>query len=249
MLFDLFSALGVSLLINLSIFLLAYSLKTDKLTDISYSLTIFAINLYGYLVGDMQATDTVIAVLISIWALRLGSYLFYRISVIGKDDRFNDIKENFVSFLSFWIMQGITCMLILTPALIIYRLKITISPWLLSIGLLLAILGLVIETIADSQKFSFKRKNPTQFISHGLWKTLRHPNYTGELMFWWGIFIASFTLEYYYIALLGPIWISIIILKFSGIPPLDKKWKKNYGNDPAFQKYYQKSYRLIPYLY
>jgi steroid 5-alpha reductase family enzyme len=115
--------------------------------------------------------------------------------------------------------------------------------------LLLAGFGLALEVVADSQKFRFKRSNPKQFMKSGVWSLLQHPNYSGELLFWWGLFIACLPFTVWYYTILGPIWISLIIIRFSGISILQKKWMENYGDDPEFQAYQKRTSKLIPFIY
>ncbi len=244
-----FVAIAFSVLFNLILYVFAYLLQTDKITDLSYSLTFVVIAISGFMkFGDSQL-DFIILCLVLMWAFRLGAYLFYRILKIGHDDRFDDIRSNPISFLKFWIMQGITCALVSFPVIAVYQ-----SPTIdmnagFAIGALLSFAGFFIETMADFQKFNFKLQNPKKFMNEGIWKKIRHPNYTGELMFWWGTFICALSTGAGWLPILGPIWISLIILKFSGIPPLETKWEKNYGNQESFKNYWQNSYRLVPFVY
>jgi steroid 5-alpha reductase family enzyme len=228
---------------------LAYILQTDKLTDISYSATFAAIAVAGYYYSDYSIIDQLALLLVVLWALRLGGYLFYRIIKIGHDDRFDDIRTDPVKFFAFWIMQGLTCGIVSFAYLQIFQEADKSMNGFFIVGILLALIGLIIETVADIQKFKFKKDHPKQFMDRGLWRRIRHPNYTGELLFWWGIFVASIAYANVFLAILSPIWISLIILRFSGIPILEKKWEKNYGQNPDYQSYVAKSWRMIPYVY
>ena len=87
--------------VNLLLYLFAYVLQTDKITDISYSGTFAIVAITTYLVSKGQGPDTVLLVLVLLWALRLGGYLFYRIQKIGHDARFDQIRINPWSFLGF----------------------------------------------------------------------------------------------------------------------------------------------------
>jgi steroid 5-alpha reductase family enzyme len=119
------------------------------------------------------------------------------------------------------------------------------------IGVVIWLLGWIIESIADFQKFKFKQKNPDSFFNGGLYSKVRHPNYLGEILVWIGIFI--FTIPsldgWAWLSIISPIWIVVLLVKISGIPLLeDKAWKK-YGDNPEFKKYLKNSWRLIPGLY
>lgn len=234
---------------NLILFLIAYAFQTDKVTDMSYSLTFIAIALYSFFQSEQSIIDILLNFVVVLWAVRLGSYLLYRISVMGHDKRFDDIRTNFLSFLTFWLMQGLTCFIVMLPVIMTNMHSGKSMNILLAVGLILAVFGLAIETVADVQKFRFKRSNPEQFMQSGLWTGLQHPNYSGELLFWWALFIASIPFATWYFAIIGPLWITLIITKFSGISILQKKWQENYGSDPSFQEYQKRSYKLIPFVY
>lgn len=227
----------------------AYILQTDKITDLSYSLTFLAIAITGFFWLSNDTYDVWMLALILIWAIRLGGYLFWRIHKMGRDDRFDHIRTNPISFFGFWIMQGLTCAILSIPVVLFYVQEWTEFLTVQWIGFLIAGLGWLIETIADYQKSRFKRIHPNQFIQSGLWKMLRHPNYTGELMFWMGVFISTVGASQYWIGLVAPLWIAYILIGFSGIPPLEEKWKTKYASDAKFQNYWKSSWRIIPFIY
>jgi len=241
--------LGFSVGINLLMFVIAYIFQTDKITDISYSLTFIAIAAFGLFQSEQTFVDIIFFALVLIWGVRLGSYLMYRIHKIGKDDRFDHIRVNFVSFLFFWIMQGITCCIVLIPVILTYQAISKEANALFLLGIGVSIAGLIMEAIADQQKFKFKLQRPNVFMNKGLYKFLQHPNYAGELLFWWGIFLASLSYTSWYISIIGPVWISFIIIAFSGVRILQRNWKERYGADEAFQRYQKSTSKLIPGIY
>lgn len=238
-----------SLGFNLILYVVAYFFQTDKLTDISYSLTFVILSSYSLSLSQLSILDIILFSLVLIWGLRLGSYLFYRIHQIGRDKRFDQIRENPISFLFFWVMQGLTCFIVLIPVILTHAQDDKNGVLLFYIGSALCIIGLIIESIADHQKFIFKKLHPDKYMSKGLWSFLQHPNYTGELLFWWGVFITSIPYTNWYISILGPLWISFIIIRFSGISILQKKWTTQYGAIPEFQKYQKATKKLIPFIY
>lgn len=234
--------------VNLLLFLLAYRLKTDKLTDISYSLTFIAIAVFAFVRSEQSLVDIVLTTMVILWGMRLGGYLFYRIHRIGTDKRFDDIRGSFKSFFLFWLMQGLTCFMVLIPVIMASHTQQKSTDWTFWLGISAAFGGLLLEAIADAQKFRFKNRYPERFMNQGLWTHLQHPNYTGELLFWWAIYFACFSFTPW-LGLVGPLWISYIILGFSGIPILREKWNKQYGSDPSFRARLEKTWRLIPWIY
>ena len=113
---------------------------------------------------------------------------------------------------------------------------------------LISITGVIIEVIADTHKSIAKKKNPTQFMSTGLYRIVRCPNYFGEILLWTGSFIicfgASCTPLQWTIASLG--YAGIIYVMFSGARRLEQRQQKTYGSDPEFQAYINKRPLLIP---
>ena len=242
-----------SLGINFTMFLVAYILQTDKLTDISYSLTFALLSAFGFVFySGKDMVDILALVLILVWAFRLGSYLFMRIHKIGRDKRFDNIRINFKSFFLFWLMQGLTVAIVLIPFMLLISDTEKPLDSIPVVCILISATGLILETIADQQKYRFKLNNANQFMNSGVWRFIRHPNYTGELMFWFGIGLLSahyMNGSYILLSLSGPIWISYIIIRFSGIPPLEKTWKDKYSDNSEFKEYWNKSWRLIPFIY
>lgn len=245
----LFSLL-VSMALQAIFFVFAAALKTDKVTDLTYSLTFFLLAV-GLALNNPNAgaAHWILAGMVMLWAVRLGAYLLIRIMHMGRDRRFDGIRENFLPFLLFWTFQGITVWATMLPVTVALSGEIQTGAAFL-IGSALWLIGLGIETIADQQKFLFKSKseNENRWMDSGLWKYSRHPNYFGEILLWWGLFIATVPAlsGWLYLTVIGPIFITCILLFFSGIPPLERRYKEKYGTNPEFQKYRKGTSMLIP---
>jgi steroid 5-alpha reductase family enzyme len=247
-------ALIISLGINLTFFVFAALFRTDKLTDLTYGLT-FIILVLGFLFFGQTFYwyQLVLTVMVCLWAIRLVGYLFIRILKIKKDTRFNNIRQNPLSFLKFWLLQGLSVWIILWPSTYLLVQKDN-RPFslIMGLGIFIWLLGLIIETIADWQKFTFKNKpqNRDLWISSGLWAYSRHPNYFGEMLVWWGIFIFTSSLlsGRFWFTIIGPVFITSLLLFVSGIPPLEKRYQQKYADNMAYQKYKKRTSLLIPLL-
>ncbi|NND06568.1 MAG: DUF1295 domain-containing protein [Saprospiraceae bacterium] len=235
--------------VNLVAFSFAYTFQTDKLTDLTYATTFILISLLGLLSNETSFPHLIVASLIILWALRLGFYLLRRVHLVGRDERFDEMRPRLVSYLGFWSLQALTCFVVSLPLLILFsEVSIEISNVYIT-GLFIAVSGLLLEAIADREKYHFKKKHPNQFMKSGCWRYIRHPNYTGEILFWIGISITAISTPYGYLSLLSPLWISLLLIRISGIPLLQEKWKIKYGQDPRFRSYMKNTWNLIPYLY
>lgn len=242
--------LGVSLLVQAGFFAFAAALKTDKVTDLSYGLTFVIIA--ALLLGRGDPADPpqlVLALMVMAWGVRLSGYLLYRIIYMGRDVRFDGIREKFWSFFRFWLGQGIAVWVILMPVTIWFSAPSDWNPWM-SIGVTVWAIGLLVETVADAQKFAAKRQpgGGARWMTSGLWRYSRHPNYFGELLCWWGVFVyvAGDFSGRAWAGIIGPLAITWILLKVTGIPTLEASARKKWGDDPEYQAHVQRTSRLMP---
>ena len=242
----------ISLLIQIILFVYAYTNKTDKVTDFSYGLTFILLAVYAFSTQNVnQPYHVILLSMVILWGLRLITYLAIRISKMGRDKRFDGRRENFSRFAKFWLFQAFAAWIIMFPAIHVFSTNtiISITP-LTIVGTLVWGSGLVVETLADMQKYRFKQdpKNKGQWIALGLWKYSRHPNYFGEMLCWWGIFVFSLPFQegISFLTVLGPLFITFILLFVSGIPLLEKKYDERYKNNKQYQKYKMNTSILIP---
>lgn len=249
---NLLSTLIISLGVQSIFFAFAALLRSDVFTDITYSLTFALLTLLMLLgAGDLQPVRIVIAALILAWSLRLGGYLLVRILRTKRDVRFDGIRENPLRFGTFWFFQGLTVWLVLLPAtLALSRAGEWSFSWTTVTGGLVWALGFGIETIADYQKYRFRNRpeNSGRFIQSGLWRTARHPNYFGEMLCWWGIFIiaAPALSGWQWLAAIGPLYLTLLLRFGTGVPTVARQQQKKYGHLPEFQEYLRTSRLLIP---
>ena len=122
-----------------------------------------------------------------------------------------------------------------------------LTPWIVA-GALIMLAGLLLETVADQQKQAGKARNPKGFVSDGLYRRIRHPNYVGEMIFQVGLMLAcigtaSNWLEYT-ACLVGPTYI-VILMYYAGLGA-DEQQQQRYGADPAYGQYRQRSGAFLP---
>ncbi len=248
----LITSLGIVLLINSALFCVAYRRQSDKLTDFAYALSFIAVSISALLLSDHQSKILKIAVaMVAIWALRLGTFLVMRIRKSGKDSRFDGIRENFFKFMKFWIGQGVIAWFLLLPVLFLAQRDGTIS-FISMIGAFIWLLGLMIETISDFQKYSFYKiiPNKNKWIDRGFWRYSRHPNYFGEILIWVGIYLVTFlSLDNTQraIGLLSPVTIFLLLRFVTGIPPLEKAADKRWGMNKQYRGHKKRTNLLIPF--
>lgn len=223
--------LGVSLSINVGMFLIAFRLQSDKLTDISYAVTFMTLALFGFYRSNGDVYHMIMLAMIGLWAVRIGGFLLYRVIKAGKDQRFDGMRESFFEFILFWILQAITVWVLLLPSFFAFESSGRLSS-LVYAGLAIWVVGLVIESVADLQKYKFSQdpKNKGTWIDVGIWRFSRHPNYFGEMLVWVGVYLialVSLTTTQTWIGLISPAFITVLLLFVSGIPLLKKSADKN----------------------
>jgi len=123
------------------------------------------------------------------------------------------------------------------------------GPWAIA-GAAIWLVGLAIEAVSDAQKSAFKgtEKNRGRFISSGLWRYSRHPNYFGEMLVWWGLFVYAvpFLDGAAFAVAIGPVFLTLLLLFVSGIPLLERSAEAKYGADPAYREYRRRTSILVP---
>ncbi len=240
----------IAFVINTVFFIYAFIRKTDVVTDISYSLSFFLATSYIYIVhAEKNLLQTMLLVVVLLWAVRLGSYLLSRILATKVDHRFDDKRDSFFRFGAFWLLQATAVWVIMLPVTFAMGAQgIVINMPFLLVGFVISLFGLIYETIADHQKTTFKKKNPTKLITTGLWATSRHPNYFGEILVWWGtlIVVLPYLSGPLYLVALGPVFITVLLLFVSGVNLLEKSWQEKYGKEAYFQKYIRETSLFIP---
>jgi steroid 5-alpha reductase family enzyme len=240
--------LSVFIFFNL-MFLIALRIKDNSIADIAWGIgfVIIAISLLLQ-TPQIQVSQIIISSLVIIWGLRLSAYIYIRSIGKGEDFRYANWRKswgkNFIvlTYLRVFMLQMLIMFVIAIPLFICANDNIHMS-LLRSIGAIIAVLGLVIESVSDYQMFVFKRvaRNKGQILQNGLWRYSRHPNYFGESIFWWGIGIFAVTANSYYISLLSSALITFLLLNVSGIPMLEKK----YQNNMEFQNYIARTSSFI----
>ena len=241
--YNILTTLIISFAIQALFFVFAATFKTDKLTDLSYSLSFAILSIVLVLWNRAFAPIQLLAsTLVVAWAARLGAYLFSRILKIGTDARFDDKRGDFLAFLRFWVIQAVAVWVIMLPVTVILSLPSVGSLGAVSLcGAALWVIGFALEVTSDAQKYAFRNdpKNKGRWIQSGLWKYSRHPNYFGEAILWWGLFILvlpSLPASLLF-TVVGPIFITLLLLFVSGIPLLEKSAEERHGKDPEYQAY------------
>lgn len=248
--------ISLSFIIHWIIFIPSSLNKTEKFYDFTgmlayLSIIIFALYQKYTILGFIDFDSILLSILISIWTLRLGIFLFYRVSKAGEDKRFREVKKYPSKFLVWFTVSGLWVSLTSISAITILTSKIDHnSYYFVYLGCLIWLFGFLFEVISDYQKMKFKNSsdNNNKFINTGLWSLSRHPNYFGEIILWIGIaFIAIPSLSGWgYLTLISPIFVYFLLTSISGINLLEAQADKKWGHLEPYKKYKKDTPELIP---
>ena len=248
-LFALCGSIGFAL--HWALFIPSYAFKTEHYFDLtgslSYITTVAAAIVFNPI---LDLRDLIICAMITVWALRLGSFLFWRIKKDGQDKRFIVMKTKFTWFLMTWTIGGLWVLVTMAAGLAALTSNITAELGLISyLGIALWLFGFVVEVTADNQKTEF-RKNPdnrNRFITTGVWSWSQHANYFGEITLWFGLALVSLpVLSGWQLAtLISPVFVYFLLTKVSGIPLLDRLAKQKWGTDSDYLSYTQATSKLL----
>lgn len=248
---------GVSFIVHWIVAIPSLITSSEKYFDFTgmiATLLVIATAIFALLSSGQQISirSTIVAIFVSIWTLRLGTFLYIRIVKSGEDKRFREIKKSLPKFLMTWTLSALWVFLTTVNAvtIIILNQQVTLDLFFMA-GFAIWILGFTFEAVADKQKKSFSKilENKDKFITLGLWSISRHPNYFGEIVLWTGIAIMSLPLlsDWQFLTLVSPVFVYLLLTKISGLPFLEEKAEKKWGNDKGYLEYKNNTPILIPY--
>jgi len=243
---------ALAFVIQWVVFIPAFLKKTEAFFDLTGSVTYLTVVFTAVALNPtVDARALLLLVMISVWAIRLGTFLFKRIRSAGEDRRFREIKRSFARFLMSWTLQGLWVTLSVAAALaaITSVTKVGLGIFAL-VGFLIWLVGFALEVIADWQKSKFKAtpENAGKFINVGLWSWSRHPNYFGEIVLWIGVAIIALPVlsGWQWLTLISPLFIYILLTRISGVPMLEARADEKWGGQVEYEAYKAKTSVLIP---
>ena len=233
----------------------AYVFQTEKFYDLTGSVTYLSVVWFVFLSTyqsiSLNFGNLILVLLISIWTIRLGLFLFMRIHKAGEDKRFRTIKTSASQFFMTFTISGLWVTLCSMCALVaISSPEGLVMNALTYVGIILFIIGFGIEIVADNQKTAFRsiEANKDSFITSGLWSKSRHPNYFGEVLLWFAIAVISFSsLEgLQLITLISPVFTYILLVYVSGVRMLEDMNDKKWADDEQYKSYKKNTPMLFP---
>jgi steroid 5-alpha reductase family enzyme len=236
--------LSITLLITiayqLAFFAVAFSLKFDKLTDFAGGTNFVLLSILTLAFSPTHsARQIVVSCFIIAWGARLSGFLLFRIIKTGKDDRFDDKRDDFFKFLGFWVFQmvwvwtvSLPVTLLNSPAVTSYQPQPAFGTGRDIAGVVLWSIGFIMEAVSDVQKYRFRSNsaNKGKTCTVGLFAWSRHPNYFGEIIMQFAVFMIAVTpaaagvvpkgsgaYAALYASILGAIFLTVLLMFVSGL--------------------------------
>lgn len=194
--------------------------------------------------------QTLVTVLVTIWATRLSYTITRRLLRKPEDQRYIDLRREWKgnmalnTYVRIFVVQAVLATVI-SAAVIHVNLSLPAELNTLAyIGLGIWLLGFVFESVGDWQlkRHLADHKNKGKLMTKGLWAYTRHPNYFGEATMWWGIFIIALGVPYGWLGILTPVVITYLLLFVSGVPITEKAFEGR----PGWKSYKQRTSKFFP---
>ncbi|XP_037079538.1 uncharacterized protein LOC119100562 [Pollicipes pollicipes] len=219
------------------------ALHTEKFYDLAGSSTYLVLVYLAFEWSRGQTSpQSVQRNMVMIWAIRLGLYLFVRVLKDGGDKRFNKARDSPSTLFVYWTLQGVWVLVTLLPTLVMMDGSERRQPCTQHyVGWAMWAVGFVFEVVADYQKTVF-RNNPAnkgRFITTGVWSLSRHPNYFGEVLLWFGLYVSASAgwSGWRHLLVLCPLFDYVLISRLSGVPLLEAAGRRRWGAEAAYQRY------------
>ena len=228
-------------------FIISLIKKRNDIADVAWGIGFIIVAWTAFLLNEFSVRGLLVNMLVTIWGFRLAFHIWSRHRGKAEDFRYKAWRESWGktflirSYLQVFILQGFFLFVISLPIIFVNQLNTAFTIFDI-IGVTVWTTGFLFEAIADFQlsKFTENTANKGKIIQTGLWKYSRHPNYFGEVVLWWGIFL--FALPFGLWTIISPLTITILILFVSGIPLLEKK----YENNTEFAEYKKRTSVFFP---
>lgn len=233
-------------------FVIGTILRRNDVADVAWGIGFMVVAMCTFAAGVQSHRALLVTCLVLVWGSRLAYHISRRLLSHPEDKRYAAWRAawgKYViprAFLQVYMLQGLLLVLIAVPVITTNAFGDATLGALDILGIAVWLFGFFFEVVGDRQLRAFIKnpENKGKILTTGLWKYTRHPNYFGEVTQWWGIWLIALSVPYGFLAIVGPLTITFLILKVSGIPMLEKSFEGR----PEFEAYKLKTNAFIPWL-
>lgn len=233
------------------VFAVSQKRKRLDIVDIAWGGAFIVIALASLFLGNRGALQYLVSGLVALWGLRLSFYIFKRFRRSeNEDSRYVEMRKNWQgnvsmnAYFRIFITQGLLALLVSASVMAINLSDHTAIEPVGYLGVCVWIIGFLFESVGDSQLRAHlgDPKNKGKLMISGLWRYTRHPNYFGEAVQWWGIFIIALSIPYGWVSIIGPLVITTLLLFVSGVPLTEKRFEGR----PGWEVYKRRTSVFVP---
>ncbi len=233
-------------------FLVALALRRNDVADVAWGLGFIVIAWSLLLVTDPRPPRLwIAAVLVTVWGVRLAYYIASRRRGKPEDYRYAAWRKQWGkwfyvrSYLQVFLLQGLFMVLIALPlAVLAAQTPPSRATMLGALAVGVWLVGFGFEAVGDAQLAAFLREpeNRGHVMDRGLWRYTRHPNYFGEALQWWAIWLLTLGVPGWLLAAVGPLTITLLLRYVSGVPMLERKR----AGQPEWEAYKARTSVFLP---
>jgi steroid 5-alpha reductase family enzyme len=218
------------------LWIVSLAMRDASIVDIAWGPAFVAIAAASFAIGHGAAPRrTLLLVLVALWGARLGSYLAWRNLGRGEDFRYRKMRAFWgarfwwVSLFTVFLLQGVLAWMVSAPIQLAMSspqpARLGALDWA---GVALFTVGFLFESVGDLQLARFKADpgNAGKVLDSGLWAWTRHPNYFGDFLVWWSFFLIALATPRGFLAAIGPLLMSFLLLRVSGVPMLERSLRR-----------------------
>lgn len=232
-------------------FIIGTWIKNNSIVDMGWGIGFVLLAVYSMVrTGNYSLVSILTTVMVTLWGGRLFYHIFKRNIGKPEDFRYANWRKEWGkwviprSLFQIYLLQGLMMMMIGFPIVLIHEKSGSEFGAFTALGTAVWLIGYFFEVVGDAQLKAFKSDpdNKGKLMTTGLWALTRHPNYFGEAVMWWGIFIVAVSVGVSWIAVISPITITYLLLFVSGVPMLEKSMEKR----PGFEAYANRTNKFFP---
>ncbi|RJP65901.1 MAG: DUF1295 domain-containing protein [Candidatus Abyssobacteria bacterium SURF_17] len=245
--------LAAAMALMFCVWLLSVAKKDASIVDIFWGLGFVVIAWLSFAQADgYWGREVLISLLTTAWGLRLAVHIAFRNRGKGEDPRYRTMREKHGDrfwWVSLFTVFGLQALLLWVISLVVQIGQLSKTPeqlvWLDIVGACVWAVGFFFESVGDWQlaRFTADPANKSKLLTRGLWAYTRHPNYFGESLVWWGMFLIALATPYGLWAIISPLVITFLLLRVSGVPLLEESML---AAQPEYRSYAERTRAFIP---
>lgn len=234
-----------------TVFIIAWTLRRLDIVDIAWGGGFIVAALTSFFMGQQGPLQLLVTWLVIIWGIRLAYSIFRRtLAAKGEDPRYTELRKTWKgnaavnAYLRIFVTQGLLATIVSGGVIIVNLSQLVDISLIALIGVVIWLIGFLFESIGDAQLKSHLAdpNNKGTLMTSGLWKYTRHPNYFGESVQWWAIFVIALGVPFGCMAVISPLVITYLLLFVSGVPPTEKR----FNGRPGWDEYKKRTSMFVP---